>query len=364
MHLPRTEILLRAVAAHEEEIFGRHRKREESRLRSERARQMAKGGEVDASAFGGLYPPKDATQKQLHDAIKAFAEAPEGEAQPQSITLPAQLSGFHRASAHLYVTILGCAESSNPDKSITVRRKGPDKPAPPPATAAAAGGDEDLDFETRLKLRMDAKELELQKQVDTVRYGERDWKARYYSSKLGLDGADEAGRALVTGHYVRGLCWVLMYYYQGVQDWEWYYPFHYAPCASELVDLAEFAGGQFEIGAPFTPLEQLMSVFPPASGHAMPAAYRQLMVAPQSPIIDFYPIDFRNDLNGKKFSWQALALLPFIDAARLRAALRPLRATLTPSEQARGPSASSPLLLSSPPTPPPPRPSRAGRGSA
>ena len=30
------------------------------------------------------------------------------------------------------------------------------------------------------------------------------------------------------------------------------------------------------------------------------------MVHPKSPIIDFYPIDFANDLNGKKYSWQVL----------------------------------------------------------
>ena len=68
---------------------------------------------------------------------------------------------------------------------------------------------------------------------------------------------------------------------------------------------------------------------PPCTGHALPLAYRTLMVHPSSPIIDFYPIDFANDLNGKKFSWQAIALLPFIDAKRLRAALAPLKETLT-----------------------------------
>ena len=97
---------------------------------------------------------------------------------------------------------------------------------------------------------------------------------------------------------------VLMYYYQGVQDWGWFYPFHYAPCASDLIDLGEFTGGQFNLGEAFTPFQQLMAVFPPASGHALPSAYRTLMVHPSSPIIDFYPIDFANDLNGKKFQWQ------------------------------------------------------------
>ena len=59
------------------------------------------------------------------------------------------------------------------------------------------------------------------------------------------------------------------------------------------------------------------------------------MVHPSSPIIDFYPIDFANDLNGKKFQWQAIALLPFIDAERLRLSLAPLDSTLTPEEAKR-----------------------------
>lgn len=48
------------------------------------------------------------------------------------------------------------------------------------------------------------------------------------------------------------------------------------------------------------------------------------MTSPQSPIIDFYPLEFETDINGKKVDWEALVLIPFIDQHRLLRALEPL----------------------------------------
>ena len=95
-----------------------------------------------------------------------------------------------------------------------------------------------------------------------VRFGESGWKDRYYTHKLRMGKSDVAARRYVTEEYVHGLCWVLMYYYQGVQDWGWFFPFHYAPCASDLVNLAEFQGGRFELGAPFRQFEQVVAIPP------------------------------------------------------------------------------------------------------
>ncbi|XP_058393469.1 5'-3' exoribonuclease 2-like isoform X2 [Diceros bicornis minor] len=139
---------------------------------------------------------------------------------------------------------------------------------------------------------------------DNVRLWEAGWKQRYYKNKFDVDAADDKFRRKVVQSYVEGLCWVLRYYYQGCASWKWYYPFHYAPFASDLEGIADMPS-DFEKGTkPFKPLEQLMGVFPAASGNFLPPSWQKLMSDPDSSIIDFYPEDFAIDLNGKKYAWQ------------------------------------------------------------
>ncbi|KAK5164694.1 5'-3' exoribonuclease 2 [Oleoguttula sp. CCFEE 6159] len=180
---------------------------------------------------------------------------------------------------------------------------------------------------------------------DNIRLWEDGYADRYYEQKFKADPKDMEFRHKVAHAYVEGLAWVLLYYFQGCPSWTWYYPYHYAPFAADFVDLDKMTIA-FDKGKPFRPYEQLMGVMPAASRHTIPDVFHPLMTDEDSDIIDFYPEDFPLDLIGKKFAWQGVALLPFIDADRLLAAMGTKYPLLTDEQVARNERGKDVLLFS------------------
>ncbi len=166
------------------------------------------------------------------------------------------------------------------------------------------------------------KEMERSRNVfnnipDLVRLGEEGWKDRYYVTKFGEDqGRDPAFRRRMVENYVQGLCWVMQYYYKGCQSWKWFYEYHYAPFASDFINVDNL-DITWAPSKPFKPFEQLMGVFPPQSSHALPKPCAWYMTNSDSPIINFYPKEFLYDEDGKGMRWLWIALLPFIDEKKL-----------------------------------------------
>jgi 5'-3' exoribonuclease 2 len=180
---------------------------------------------------------------------------------------------------------------------------------------------------------------------DTVRLWETGYAERYYEQKFHVAPDDYEFRRKVARSYVEGLSWVLLYYFQGCASWTWYYPYHYAPFAADFTDIDKM-DIKFDKGKPFKPYEQLMGVLPAASNHAIPPVFHPLMTDPESEIVDFYPEDFDLDLNGKKQSWKAVVLLPFIDEKRLLSAMSTKYPLLTAEEHARNEMGKDALFVS------------------
>ncbi|KAH7884247.1 exonuclease II [Phlebopus sp. FC_14] len=161
-----------------------------------------------------------------------------------------------------------------------------------------------------------------------------EWKRSYYKGKLDMSYDDPEEMQALVFRYVEGLQWVMHYYYSGVASWGWFYNYHYAPRISDLRDIGNMVF-DFTLGKPFRPFEQLMGVLPAASKDLIPLAYQDLMHDPNSPILDFYPVEFEQDLNGKKQDWEAIVKIPFINEDRLLRAMSSREHRLTAEERRR-----------------------------
>lgn len=240
---------------------------------------------------------------EIFNMIKKYSELPDTAPKKR---LPANLNGFQRAMAYQYCEELGVAnknEGSESSRCIVLHKMDD-------ANESAASK-----FKRQLGELIKAKNS-MPEEEDKIQLGLPGWKARYYDIKFaGLDAADHVD---VASKYAEGLAWVMHYYYHGCASWKWYYPYHYAPFAKDIAAAIDPSLPiEFELGEPFLPFQQLMGVLPPRSADALPAEIASLMRDPSSEIADFYPADFAIDLNGKKFAWQAVVLLPFIDETRL-----------------------------------------------
>ncbi|KAK5997389.1 5'-3' exoribonuclease 2 [Cladobotryum mycophilum] len=346
--LERAQCILDGLAKQESAIFKRRKEQEDRREASFKRRKLQNEGNGRPGQHGGrsankvdghadpakglaLYPiasyPSQPPRALTHDLIvnRSTQDATAANKSAASV-LKDQLRADKQPVAEV-------TEEDPVSTSALGKRKASDLEdvPPPPSSGDPSAGNGPMPKE--------------EDPVDSVRLWEDGYEDRYYQQKFHKDPQDIEFRHKVARAYVEGLAWVLLYYFQGCPSWEWYYPYHYAPFAADFKDLGKLQIS-FEKGQISKPFEQLMSVLPAASRHALPEVFHDLMLNENSEIIDFYPEEFEIDLNGKKMAWQGIALLPFIDMPRLLKAVQSKYPLLSAEDVARNTVGRDVLLLS------------------
>jgi len=361
VNLERVDVILAEVGAIEDYVFEMKHKNEEN---DKKRRQMQKQNRTNGNKMpaGGIANApqqdfqklgragrmlaadnKDIKLQRGHAAKEELRQQLKSKAKPSldnanaAEALKKELLGGHGGKKRKASEIASedTSTASIQDEDMTIDETDTSKVSDSEETeeekkAAAKGLREKIKQIEQAKLDDYAKNVK-----DNVRLHEAGWKDRYYTDKCKADDVqNHGGREHLFRSYVKGLCWVMKYYYEGCPSWKWYFPFHYAPFASDLRNIERFQKDceTFDSSEPFKPIEQLLSVLPEDSSHAVPKEARWLMADEESPIIDFYPKDVPCDPNGKAMPWLWVVLLPFIDEERLLAALHPTMKKWTPKE--------------------------------
>lgn len=346
LNLDAVEQLLKALSVKEDDILRRRHENEQRYQHNDKRRKIAQDEEKSLRA------------QYLSTVSKGKEKAPitADQSMPLMDTSGKLVDGYAQLSNKDIVhnrDIITKANMANADAAAALKKLLNQKSGGSPEKSETQSDAEQSETNKRTASDMESTELsEEDPDEDQVREWEPGYKERYYKIKFDLSTKEEIDkqRKDLVYSYIEGVSWVLLYYYQGCPSWQWYYPYHYAPFAADFTDLRELFGNQgvkFVQGEPFSPYEQLMSVLPAASGHALPEVFRELMSSPDSEIIDFYPENFKIDMNGAKMSWQGIALLPFIDEHRLLTAVRGKYDLLTDAEKERNTNKEAQLFISS-----------------
>jgi 5'-3' exonuclease len=148
------------------------------------------------------------------------------------------------------------------------------------------------------------------------------WRERYYKHYWNVesDEIEEFSEKLVY-HYLLGVKWTTMYYFDSCMSWDWYYPFDYPPFISDIakyINKIDINKMKMSIGEPLKPFMQLLSVLPPQSSFLLPKNIAKIMTNPKSSLIYLYPQEFKQDFVNKKKHWMAIPKLPPLDIKQVK----------------------------------------------
>lgn len=156
------------------------------------------------------------------------------------------------------------------------------------------------------------------------------WKYRYYEYHFKLSGKQDKYINNLCEMYIRGINWMMKYYFKECPDWQWSYVCHHAPFISDISNYLkniDFNSIKFTNNKHIPMMSQLLSVLPPSCNKYLPESYRYLILEFKSPIIDLFPTKVKIDTLYKNQLYQCMPLIPYLDINRILEATKDLKLT-------------------------------------
>jgi 5'-3' exoribonuclease 1 len=138
----------------------------------------------------------------------------------------------------------------------------------------------------------------------------QEMRLRYYKYYWNIEEneIEEFSKNLVK-HYLYGLKWITVYYFDQCPSWNWYFPFDNPPFITDIykyMDETKLNKIKFELGKPIRPFLQLLLVLPIQSQYLLPDIFAKYIYQINSAYPKFFSQDF---LNKFKY-WMAQPILP------------------------------------------------------
>jgi 5'-3' exonuclease len=148
------------------------------------------------------------------------------------------------------------------------------------------------------------------------------WRKQYYKSYFGfdIDSAKSRGKLVeIVNEYLKSILYVQKYYFFECPSWSWYYRYETSPLPSDIAhvmrrEIPNINKISFELGTPYTPVQQMMFVMPLEYVNRLPKSKSFKKIMTGSKYKYLYPIKFDLEVTlGIKFIYGEVKLPPFND---------------------------------------------------
>ncbi len=147
------------------------------------------------------------------------------------------------------------------------------------------------------------------------------YRKEYYIKKMGIPDDEKFEEKIdeMVDEYLKGVVFVMRYYFKNIPTFSWYYPNHYAPLLSDLYEKGKTKNlnYKFEVNYPLSMYESLLGILPPSSFFLLPNTIRQKLEIKIKLDSDFLE-EFEIDLDGKQQEYEGICLLPFVSYDKLK----------------------------------------------